>query len=146
MKLLTAALLVLVAAPLRAEDDPKKALESLQGEWKIVEFIKEGFPDKPEDLKDAKVVVDGSKMTIRRRAGKKGEETTITLDPKATPMAIDIKPAEKGTDAFLIKGIYKLEKDKLTICYALEGRDRPKEFKAEDKTNQAIFVLERAKK
>jgi uncharacterized protein (TIGR03067 family) len=145
MKLLTAVLLVLVAAPLCAEDDAKKALESFQGEWKIVEFIKEGLPDKPEELKDAKVVVDGSKMTITRRPGRK-EQTTITLDSKATPMAIDIKPDAKDEAKFLIKGIYKLEKDKLTICYALEGRDRPKEFKAEDETNQAIFVLERVKK
>ena len=140
MKLLAAsALLALMTVSLRAEDDPKKALESLQGEWKVVEFIRNGNADK----KDATIAFDGSKMSIA--AEKKTESMTISLDPKANPPAMDIKVSEGGKD-LTIKAIYKLEKDKLSICFALDGKERPKEFKSEKDSKQGLFVLERVKK
>jgi len=43
-----------------------------------------------------------------------------------------------------VKGIYKLDKNALTICFALEGADRPKDFKPA-KLN-GVMVLEKVKK
>lgn len=144
MSLLTAvALASFVAAPIPKADPAKDALAAFQGEWKMVEFVKGGRPDTKEDLEGAKAVVAGDKMTIS--AGKrKADEVTFRLDPKTDPASIDIN-AGKSKDA-IVKGIYKFEKDKLTICFGLDESERPKEFKSEKDSKVGMFVLERVKK
>lgn len=140
MNLLTAfALVSFVAAPV-----PKDAgkPESIEGEWKMTEFVKGGKP-RPEQL--ATVTIKGDKLTISD--GEREEVVTITLDPKADPATIDLK-VEKGKGREqTIKGIYKIEKGKLSICFGMDGdADRPKEFKSDADTKTGLMVLERVKK
>ena len=132
-------LLALVAATVRSEDDPKKAAESLQGEWKVVSFNKGGEELPKEELEKTKFVFAGEKVTVT--FNNRDEAATFTVDPKAKPLAIDITPGKKEK---LVKGIYKLEKDTLTICFGPDGADRPTEFKATKKAS--LIVMERVKK
>jgi uncharacterized protein (TIGR03067 family) len=124
-----------------AEDDPKKVAEALKGEWKIVSFNKGGDELPKKELEGAKIVVAGEKMTIS--LGKKDEPATFKLDAKAVPPAIDIIPG-KGGKQIIVKGIYKLEKDTLTICFGPDESPRPGEFKAGKMAS--IIVLEKVKK
>lgn len=141
-RLVVAALFVAVTStPLPAQDDPKKIAEAMQGEWKFVSFHKEAEPDTKDELEKNKVVIAGDKLTISRN--KRDEPVTFTLDPKATPPAIDLKVAEDKKD-FVIKGIYKLEKDTLTIAFGLDKGDRPKDFKPAK--GNGVMVLEKVKK
>ncbi len=133
-------LLALVATPVRSEDDPKKAAESLQGEWKVVSFNKGGEDTPKEELEKAKFVFVGEKLTIT--FNNRDETATFTVDPKAKPLAIDITPA--GKKEKVVKGIYKLEKDTLSICFGPDGADRPTEFKGTKKSS--LIVVERVKK
>lgn len=144
MRLLAAvALTASLAAISLAKDEPKDAQDALQGEWKIVEFVKGGKATDAAKL--GAVTIKGDQLTIRD--GKRDEPATFTLDPKAKPPAIDIRPGNAGAkkDA-VIKGIYKLEKDRLTIAFGGDGTERPKEFKSEAGSKTGLFVLERVKK
>jgi hypothetical protein len=41
-----------------------------------------------------------------------------------------------------VKGIYKIEKDKLTVCLALEG-DRPKAFESKEGSSTLLQVFKK---
>jgi uncharacterized protein (TIGR03067 family) len=132
--------LILLAAPIQADDPPKKPEEILRGEWKFLSFTKLNR-ENPKLVEKGKVVVADGKFTIRFED--QDDTLDFWLDPKADPPAIDFK-SPKGGDKFTIRGIYKLEKDKLTICFGIENSARPTEFKP-GKDN-SVMVLERVKK
>ena len=141
-RLLRAALIVpALTAVAVAQDDARKVAEFLQGEWKIVSFNKAGDETPKEELAGAKAVFAGEKLTVT--FGKKDDETTFKLDPKASPPAIDIIPG-KNPKNLVVKGIYKLEKDRLTVCFGPDESPRPAEFKAGKAAS--LMVLEKVKK
>src|SRR5262249_9163082 len=86
----------------------KQAQESFQGEWKMVEYTKEGFSKTEDELGDSKITVKGGKMTIR--LAKADAEVPFTLNPTTDPTAIDLYLGEQNSKN-LVMGIYKLEKD-----------------------------------
>ena len=137
MSLLTAIALASFAPAFSSADDAKKAVESLQGEWRYLTFTKLKR-DNPEVVKNGKVVIKGDEITFN--LGDDNTTVSFTLDPKAEPPAIDWKVGGMT----VIMGIYKLDKDKLTICFGIEGSARPTEFKTGK--NNSIMVLERVKK
>lgn len=134
------ALASLVAAPV-----PKEAPKppSLDGDWKMVALIHSGMPRGPERL-GGLAVIKGDAMTVREGEG--DEAMTFQLDPKATPATIDITPGRGAAPGQVVKGIYKLENDKLTICFTMGGAERPKEFQSGLNSNVGLLVLERVKK
>jgi uncharacterized protein (TIGR03067 family) len=135
--------IALVAAGTAGDGDAaKKELQRLQGTWKVLKMLMEGKPVPDEMIEKAQVVVSGHKATVK--IGEKDETAFITVDPTKKPAAIDVRPEkEKG----VIKGIYKLEKDRLTVCIAGKpDAPRPKEFTSTEESGTGLIVLERVKK
>lgn len=139
MNLFTAiALMSFVAAPVPKDDPVKDAQAALQGEWKFLSWTKLNR-DNPELVKKGKVVVAGDTLTIK--IDDEDNAMTFALDPTTDPPTFDFKGKNGGKD---IRGIYKLDKDKLTICFGIEGSLRPTDYKPG--RDNGVMVLELVKK
>ena len=127
-----------------ARDKTDKAIkqeqEKLQSKWKIVrqEFsgaVTKEVSDEPDEIKGDKWL----------RPKRKTAEYGLKLDPTKDPKQVDLT-AERLANKTL-KGIYKLDGDKLTICYAYDpDQARPTEFKTKRGDKCYLYELERVKK
>jgi uncharacterized protein (TIGR03067 family) len=126
----------LVAAGAQDNDAAvKKDKGLLKGTWKFVSF--ETAEGKQDDFESATLAFDGDKIEF-----KKGDETkkhTYTINPLGKPKEIDLKVDDKE-----MQGIYKVDKENLTICICPDGNQaRPNEFAA--KNQYVLAKLKRAK-
>jgi uncharacterized protein (TIGR03067 family) len=137
----TAAVLFAAVAVATAADDDK-AMKELNGSYTVKSFSKGGMDAPEEVVKGFKsfIIKDG---TIAFEVMDKMEKGKFTIDASKKPAHIDVTPTT-GPDADTTwKGIYKLEKGKLTICLNHKG-DRPKDF--DDKGEEVgKIVLEKKK-
>lgn len=123
-----------------ANDKDKKVDESLkpfQGTWVSVE--NSGFDStwtfSGDDLKSS---VNGNDYVSK-----------VTVDHKAKPhptVDIEIKDGPDESKGKTCKCIYKLDGEKLVLCLALPGRDRPKEFEQVDDEAYIFELKKEAKK
>ncbi len=135
---LASVLFLCVAESIRGDDDSKKALEALKGEWQFVSYTHADSEIKLDKAK-SRVVFTDEKMTIT--FAEREAVSAFTLDAKTEPKALDVMPPG---EKFVAKAIWKLEKDRLTICFAISGGERPKNFAPAK--NNSVMVLERPKK
>ena len=116
----------------------KKEKELLKGTWKF-ESVKSPKGDK-DDFGDAKLefFTDGK---VQFTKGTEQKKATYKINPAGKPKEIDLKPEGKEE---AMQGIYRIEKDTLTICIC-EGQNvaRPTEFEAKDKN--VLVTLKRVK-
>jgi RNA polymerase sigma factor (sigma-70 family) len=130
---------------LAAEDEAKKTdKDRIQGTWKVDSAKVNGVElqgAEGDRVKGSTWTIGDEKITVTFN----GEDrvSTYKLDPAAKPKTIDVLTEKEGT----FKGIYKLEKDTLTICATL-GRgatERPAEFDSKEGSSTMLLVLKRKK-
>lgn len=125
-----------------AEKDNERDLKSMQGTWVVVTAERDG--DSLDRIKGNKLIVKDNQFTI---IGKNFElRGHLTLDASASPKKLDMQHQEGALRDKKWEGIYKLEKNKLTICYseADSGKERPDEFATRSDQNRLLIVMERA--
>jgi RNA polymerase sigma-70 factor (ECF subfamily) len=138
----------------------KRELETLQGRWQLVACTEDGH-DAPRDLvQRVQIDFQGDKMkftpplefqekqvvgeTQKRVAFKLGEgdfDMTFQLDPTRKPKGIDLTLPVDIEKRQVVKGIYALAGDRLTIC--LRVGDRPSDFTSAPGSNQLLYVMKR---
>jgi uncharacterized protein (TIGR03067 family) len=122
----------------------KKEMAKFEGTWVLV-YFKFGEADvKEEGLKDLGVIFKGDKMSYLAK-GKEGEKRTLKVDPSKKPAEIDLIREQEPLKGKAFKGIYKFEDDKLTMCLADIGKDRPTEFESKKDTGNTLTVYKRQK-
>lgn len=140
-------LIAFAPAALADEKADKAAFESIEGKYKIIGLEKAKQKITEDDLKK---VPKQEILNVEIKDGKiianfsgKPDEASLKIDASKSPMWIDITSKKEKPEVDY--GIFKIEKDVLTICAAEKGKaeDRPKEFKAEG--NVMIMTLRKQK-
>ncbi len=142
---------VLILAPAIAADSPtgtndKDDRQALQGTWKVKLAERDG--QKNQLLK--RVVVAKDQITLVAEVSVKvGETEQLLVEESLHSFKLDASKKPK-TIAFTAVGeqalgIYELDKDKLSICYAPRGKDRPTQFTTKAGSGHTLMVLERQK-
>jgi uncharacterized protein (TIGR03067 family) len=143
--------LALFAATLLLADDKKKDAEKpaankdlakLAGKWQptSMQIGKAKLPD--AQLKAITMTLEGNKykVVVVEDKGPSPDKGTLKIDPKAKPMTMDINGEEGPNKGKTMLCIYEVDAETLKICYDLEGKKRPTEFKADtDKTMLAVY-------
>ena len=134
-----------VAPKLDERSKEAEALKELEGDWKVVELVKDGRKATEEGMKEMRWNFKGSKLQGTDRGGKSADQSEVKLDPSKEPPQIDfvgLAGEHKGETA---QCIYKLEKGRLTVCWRNEKRGRPTEFTAEKGSDRVLITLEKVK-
>lgn len=111
----------------------------MQGKWKIVRCEQSGR--EVAQLVGVEDTIDGAKWLRPKR---RTAEYRLKLDQTKDPKWVDLYADRLGDQT--LKGIYRLDGDKLTICYAYTpDAPRPTEFKTTPDAIGYVYVLERVK-
>ena len=134
-----ASLLMLSTSALAADDDAKKALKALEGEWTVSKLVVRGEAVEMEKDKVMSFTIKGDQLVP---SDNPKDTATITLDSAKKPATMDIKDTHNEINL----GIYELDGDTLKLCFGLSKEARPKEFKSEKGTKVVLMELKKAKK
>ncbi len=121
---LIAVCLLAVTVSVSFADDTK----TFNGDWEVAVAIIEGN-EVPADFNKMIQLQMSGKRYMTSRMGEVVDEGTFELMTDQMPPKIEITGVKGENAGKKIRGIYKLEgKDKLTICYALDGKAYPEKF------------------
>jgi serine/threonine-protein kinase len=125
--------------------DLEKEVRKFQGTWTFVSSETGGKKLPADELKGLILTFEGNKHTV-----KKGDEViqvgTQKLDPSKPPKTIDVTMTEGPNKGKVMLGIYEIDGDMLKVCFDLQGKKRPMEFKSAPGSQTFVNVHKRVKK
>ena len=141
--LLTCAVAGLVAGATAARgDDAKTDKERLQGTWTMVSLEINGEPVQPDQVENARLLVEGDHYTPIYDDRVISE--SFVVRPGADPKEIDFVYTDGPRKGEAVKGIYRLEGDRYVMCRTTRGEDeRPKAFATRPESGLSLVVWRR---
>ena len=129
-------------AAVYADDGVNDELKRHQGIWTATSSTFDG-QRAPEAIARSIRRIVSDNHVVWERNGKRFAGTKIELDSTRNPKSIDVIPDGGQNRGERVLGIYKLEGDRLTICMARAGQQRPGEFKADKGSGWTLQTFER---
>jgi uncharacterized protein (TIGR03067 family) len=139
------AVLLLAGVPEQKSAEPRGVAEKILGTWNIVAGEKEGKKEPAERLRGREVRITRDRIVVTNKDASKTFTATYKLGLKTKPYAIVMKALGGNDKGLAAQGIFRLEGDRLTICYALPGTRAPDQFRTAPGDRRLLFVLQRAK-
>src|SRR5262245_60828992 len=116
----------------------------LFGDWVLEGLTVDGTTVPPGVQPPAYVFGPDGKYFHRADGGQLTVVSTYTLDRAARPMAVDWLPANPGPEARPLKGIIKVQEDRLLMCFAPTAKDpRPTAFASPKGSRDMLNVFKR---
>lgn len=138
--------LVLGLSTAGADSDEKsssKDLDLMQGDWAVLEYIADGVKAEDDNAQCLFRTVKGNHFTVFLY-DKPLSSGTFKLDATRKPKTIDSIP-EKMPDKTIL-GIYEIDGNRIKVCNALPGKDRPTELESKKGSQHTLVIWEREKK
>jgi uncharacterized protein (TIGR03067 family) len=123
-------------------DRVKEELKRLAGTWQTVLWEMDG-KKAPERNRPHILVSDAEGNVWVQQDGKVVLAGSIRIDPAARPTVRDVTWTKGDNAGKTVLGIYKIDGDTLTLCYALPGKDRPTEFTSKAGSGLGLIVYQR---
>ncbi|MCS7470289.1 TIGR03067 domain-containing protein [Stieleria sp. ICT_E10.1] len=145
-----------VAEEAKAEERPNDTLiEKLQGRWEIVAGVNQGRTLADFEVEGTYVTISINRIVSYDRDDQQRFRAVYRIDSSTDPVQITmtsvpklarpskIDPPPKPETA-VAEGIIRFDNaHRWTLCYALEGADRPTEFKSPRGSKNMLLTLER---
>lgn len=136
------------AAGRDAKDEAiRKDLKALTGTWGTLTFVNDGKKIGKDEAKTHTATYSADRKYQAYQGDKLVFEGTLKIDPTKKPKTIDVTERSKveGKPKVFL-GIYELDGDKLKVCFAPPGKERPTEFSSEPGSGRFVSVRQRQRK
>jgi uncharacterized protein (TIGR03067 family) len=118
----------------------RQGLAELQGKWVVQTVERSGRVD--ESFSGAVRTIDGEQYTLAPRAAA-AIHGTLRVDPDK--QTFNMQPRDGQYQDRDLLGIYRLDGDALTICFAEPGHSRPKDFTSKPGSGHILVLQKRAR-
>lgn len=116
----------------------------LAGIWEVEEGINQGIELSEAELEGTTMKIDQKTIVTYDRDKNEKYRSTFTIDASTTPISIDMVTIVNGMPPVKSFGILKFDDDdKMTLCYALPGGERPKDFESPKGSKVMLFECEK---
>jgi uncharacterized protein (TIGR03067 family) len=121
----------------------KRDVDRMQGTWQAVVMNQEGEIQPLQGaFANLQLIIKDDRRTIR--AGESVlAEACYRLNPAAEPPTIDLVVTRGGARGQIMLGIYGIMGDRLRVCYAMPGRERPRDFTPKPGSGHALQEMKR---
>jgi uncharacterized protein (TIGR03067 family) len=113
----------------------------LEGRWIVLSGTVDGDE---QDMKGDKVYIAKGKFTMEQHGGEV-QKATYKVHASKKASHIDFTATEGIQKGEVFKGIFILNDDRLTLCLARPGSDRPTEAASKEGSGHILIILEPAK-
>lgn len=123
-------------------DASRKELLKFQGTWIVETQELDGKPAKGEEIKTRSYFC-GADVFVVRKGTELLQLGVQKVDPSKSPKTINATVTKGLYQGETMLGIYEIDGDRLKICFDIEGRTRPTEFKTAPREGRFLATYKR---